>query len=265
MPKKRIKALILTAVLFFDALCCRADSGKLVCGAYIAGTGVDIAQYEEICGVKNSIYLIGVKKDYPKSRVMECYARGKIPMLLINRSMPLSRLPALADAAGEYGMPIYICIGGELRFYRYCAEIFRARCPCAVLVQPVMLSQPAYEFAGTDLADILAVTATFNDANRDPAALYHIIEQADIPVMINLAVCRYDENGHRYTTLDAIKTLNYVYAAKNDIGTRLFGINYINTAKDGRRYDIACDSKVRTVYGGLVCKWADPSYGLENR
>ncbi|MBQ9518583.1 MAG: hypothetical protein IJR59_01655 [Firmicutes bacterium] len=268
LPKKKnaVKTLILILALFFDTVLCRADSEKLVCGAYIeknAGEAANIQSYEELCGISNNIYLISIKNTYPKDKILECYANGKIPMLLISRRYSLSSIAALAEAAGEYDLPMYVCIGGDTVYYRYCVDMFRQKTKNTKFVQSIMLSDTVYEFAGKDYADLLAITVTVNE-NGGYAALYPAVKNADIPVMLNLAVCGYTENGHSYHTFDAIKALDYIYGIKSNLPDKLFGINYINIHANGRNYDIYAEQKLRTVYGGLVCKWKDTAFGIES-
>ena len=249
-----------------NSVICRADDKKLVCGAYIeknTGEAASIAGYEKLCGASSNIYLISIKNNYPKDKILECYANGKIPMLLINRRYNLSSIAALAQAAGEYDLPMYICIKGDMAYYKYCVDMFRQKTKNTKFVQSVMLSDTCYEFAGRDYADLLAITATVNE-NSDYASLYPAISGADVPVMLNLAVCVYTEKDHSYHTFDAIKALNYIYDIKANMPDKLFGINYINIRANGRSYDIYAEQKLRTVYGGLVCKWKDPDCKIEN-
>ena len=262
LRKNRIKTVVFT-LIFTIFISASAAADDLVCGAYISKSGLDIADYEALCGVKNSIYLIGVQKTYPKDKILECYANGKIPMLIISRNIRFSSLPEIADAAGEYDLPMYICIAGDTEYFKLCVGIFRARCKNIKFVQPVMLSDTDYEFVGCDYADYIAITATFTEKNRDVGSLYNAVEQADVPVMLDLAVSRYSENGHQYTTFDAIKDLSYVYNIKTAFPDKLFGINYINITSGGRKFDVYGDKKIRTVYGGLVCKYGT-EYGLND-
>ncbi len=262
LRKNKIKAAV-TALIFTFSISASAAADDMVCGAYISQSGMSITDYESLCGVKNSIYLIGVHGAYPKDKILECYANGKIPMLLISRNIHFSSLPGIADAAGEYDLPMYICIAGDAEYFRLCAGIFRARCKRAKFVQPVMLSDTDYEFVGRDYADYIAITATFTEKNRDVGALYNAMEQADVPVMLDLAVSRYSEDGHRYTTFDTIKDLEYIYNIKTAYPDKLFAINYINITSNGRKFDVYGDKKIRTVYCGLVCKHGR-EYGLKH-
>ena len=268
MPKRKnaVKIFILIFLVVFGVNICRADGEKLVCGAYIqknTGDAATIAGYEGLCGVKNSIYLITVKNNYPKEKVLECYANGKIPMLLISRRYAPGSIAALAEAAGEYGLPMYICISGDTVYYKYCVDVFRQKTKRTKFVQPVMLSDTDHEFAGKNYVDYLAITATVNE-NSDYAQIYHAVENADVPVMLDLAVCGYTEKDNAYHTFDAIKALEYIYGIKSRLPDKLFGINYINIHANARNYDIYAEQKLRTVYGGLVCKWSDTSFGIEN-
>ena len=268
MPKKKnaVKILILAILILLNTNICRANDKKLVCGAYIqknAGEAAAIAGYEEICGVGSDIYIIGVKSTYPKDKILECYANGKIPLLLISRHYAPSSIAALAQAAGEYDLPMYVCINGSIPYYKYCVDVFRQKTKNTKFIQPVMLSETGYQFVGTDYADILAITVTVNE-NSDYAELCPAIESADIPIMLDLAVCGYTEKDHKYHTYSAIKALNYIYGLKNTYPDKLFGINYININTNGRKYDIYTEQKLRTVYSGLICKWKDPDFGIKN-
>lgn len=267
LPKKTLKTVIFTAALLLtvNAAACGAADDRLICGAYIeknVGDAASIAEYERLCGAYSGIYLINIKNTYPRDRILECYANGKIPMLLINRRYSPGSLAALASAAGEYALPMYICINGDTVYYKYCVDMFRQKTKRAKFVQSIKLSDTDYEFVGRDYADLLAITATVNE-DSDYAALYPAIQNADVPVMLNLAVCGYTEGDHMYHTYDAIKALNYIYGIKAVLHEKLFGINYINIHANNRNYDIYAEQKLRTVYGGLVCKWNDPEFGID--
>ncbi len=250
---KRLCAAVLVFMLTTDI----AAEDRLICGAYIAqnadyADGID--EYEKLCGADNDIYLINVKNEYPRDKVLECYANGKTPMLLVSDGYGMGRVMALAEAAAEYNMPMYVCISGSLEFYRYCAGMFRIKVKNAKLVQAVPMSDPAYEFAGVDIVDYLAVNATLGANSINYPFLYNIIENADVPVMINLAVSHYSENDHSYHTYDAIKTINYIYNMKKNLGSRLFAVNYINIRYKGQHFEVYGDEKLRTMYAGKVCE-----------
>ena len=265
LTKKTADFFITVLIILIGAKNCICAENNMVCGAYIAKNADyadSIAEYEELCGVKNSIYLLNTNKGYPKDKVIECYACGKIPMLIVSGKTRLGQVPLLAEAAGEYGLPMYVCIGGSLDFYKYCVDIFRAKNKNIKFVQPVMLSSDTYEFAGIDYADMLAVTATITE-NSDYAEICRAAEYADVPVMLNLAVCGYNSYSHSYQTFAAIRALDYIYDLKKVYPDKLFGINYINIKNNGRNYEVYTEQRLRTVYGGLVCKWGRSDFGLE--
>lgn len=235
-----------------------AAEHDLVCGAYIGQNSDhadEIREYEHLCGIENSIYLISVKNVYPRRKVLECYANGKIPMLLVSDSYGMGKVSALAEEAAEYNMPMYVCINGSLEFYRYCAGMFRIKAKNAKLVQAVALSDYSYEFAGVDIVDYLAINATVGAGSVNYPYLYNMIENADVPVMIDLAVSHYSDEGHRYYIYDAVKILDYIYNMKGSLGEKLYAVNYINVKYKGQRFEVYNDEKLRTIYAGKVCEW----------
>ena len=258
---KKFVAVVLSVAVFTAEVF--ADD-SLVNGAYIkqnAEYADEIAEYEALCGINADIYLIGVKDEYPKSAVLECYANGKVPMLLVSDSVGMGKVSALAEAAAAYDMPMYVCIKGSLDFYRYCAGMFRIKTKNAKLVQAVSMTDYSYAFAGVDIVDYIAINATIGADSIKYPYLYNMIKNADVPVMLDLAVSHYSEKDNRYHTYDALKTINYIYNMKKELGSRLFGINYINIRYKGERFDIYSDEKLRTVYTGKVCEFSKSVFG----
>ncbi len=255
---------LLTLFLIFAFTVDTGARGSLVCGAYI-GQNADYAdsieEYENLCGAENNIYLVNVRDEYPYDEVLACYAKGKMPMLLLSDKFNMGRVAELAEKAGEFNMPMYLCIsGGDLVFYRYCVGMFRLRAKNVKFVQAVNMSDYDYAFAGADVVDYLAVNATIGANNKNYPYLYNMIANADVPVILNLAISRYDGRDHSYHTYDAMKTMKYIYEMKESMGDKLFGINYVNVEYKQQKFDVYSDEKLRTVYGGLVCEWGDPEH-----
>lgn len=250
---------MLTVLLVFALACDTNAQGSLVCGAYIehnADYADTIEEYEELCGADNNIYLINVRGGYPYAKVLECYAAGKTPMLLLSDNYNMGSVAKLAEQAGEFNLPMYLCIsGGDLVFYRYCVGMFRLAAPNVKFVQAVNLSDYDYAFAGADVVDYLAINATIGAKNKNYPYLYNMIQNADVPVMLDLAVSRYDGRDHSYHTYEAMKTLKYIFDMKESMGDKLFGINYVNVEYKEQKYDVYGDEKLRLVYGGAVCEW----------
>jgi hypothetical protein len=241
----------------------------LVCGAYIAQNkdyAATIEQYESLCDVKNSIYLVNVVNDFPKNEVLECYAQNKIPMLLLSDRYNMGMVAQLAEKAGEYNLPLFLCINcnSDVDFYKYCVDMFRIKAPKTKFVQAVEMNESNYTFAGVDYVDYLAINATIGAQCCDYGILQAEIEQADVPVMINLAVSHYMEETHSYYYYDKMKTLNYIYGLKEIENDKLYGINYVNVDYDGQRFDVYEDEKLRKIYCGVVCRWGDDEVKLSN-
>lgn len=261
-----MKRIYIAVLLAFFAAVNVSAAEKMMCGAYI-GKNNDYAdgikEYEELCGVKNNIYLVGIENGYPREKVLECYACGKIPMLLVGEDCRLSAVGALAEAAGEYSLPMYVCINGSAELCGYFSDIFRAKAHNVKIVQAVSLSDTDYKFAGIDKVDLLAVNATLDSQSVNYAFLYNMIENADVPVMINLAVSHYSETDHSYHIYEKIRALDYIYNMKENLGDKLFGINYINIKYKDRFFDIYKEEKLRTMYAGLVCRYGKNGKNFE--
>ncbi|MBQ9604585.1 MAG: hypothetical protein IJR45_04130 [Firmicutes bacterium] len=264
MKKADIICTLLAFALIFTPTADIYAQGSLVCGAYIeqnAKYADSIEEYEELCGAENNIYLINVRSEYPYVKVLQCYAAGKTPMLLLSDKYNMGKVAQLAEQAGEYNLPMYLCIsGGDLVFYRYCVGMFRLAAPNVKFVQAVNMSDYDYAFAGADVVDYLAINATIGAKNKNYPYLYNMIQNADVPVMLNLAVSRYDGRDHSYHTYEAMKTLKYIYDMKEGMGDKLFGINYVNVEYKGQKYDVYSDEKLRVVYGGAVCEWGNKKF-----
>lgn len=218
------------------------ERDKAMKGAYIYDENnyADIKAFEEYTGINNDIYIsiLTKNKDLPARELVDCYAKGKIPMLIIKKDFGLSNCESAAKVCGNMNISMFVEIESSDKYaYESMAEIFNKYAPKAVLVYGINSDKKNFDFPKAELIDWIAINVNEKIENGTIVSQYENTAMwceylKEKTIMLNLSVANF-----------SIDRCNYVYKEASDEIERLYtlggkfsnigAVNYLSTVEKG--------------------------------
>lgn len=213
------------------------EKDKCMSGAYIYDENNygDIKSFESYTGTNNDIYISILSKgdNFPIREIVDCYAKGKIPMLEIEKDFGSSQAMAAAKMCGKLDIPMFVEIKSESKsVYECLAEIFRTYAPKTVLVYGINSSDTSYEFPSQELVDWVAVNAREKMKNGLIMSEYENISKwcsyfNDKTIMLNISVPNFSTDRCNYAYSEAANEISRLYSLVSEYNN-IGAINYIS-------------------------------------
>lgn len=213
------------------------ESDKCMSGVYIGEENMysDIKSFEEKTGVNNDIYISRIfpGDDFPTGSIIDCYAKGKLPMLVIEKGFGSSQIDSVAKMCGSFDISMLVEIKTEDKYIYECfAEIFRTYAPKTVLAYGISSSVTGYDFPKEELVDWVAVEAKEKMSEGNIVSEYENIARQcsyfkDKTVMVNISVPNFSIEKCNYAYKEAADEISRLYSLAleyNNIGA----LNYIS-------------------------------------
>lgn len=213
------------------------EKDKCMSGAYIYDENnyADIKSFENYIGINNDIYvsILSKGKDLPIREIVDCYAKGKIPMLEIEKDFGSSQAMSAAKICGNLDIPMFVEIKSESKYIYECiAEIFKTYTPKAVLVYGIDSDDTGYEFPREELVDWVAVNAKEKMSNGSILSEYENISRwcsyfKDKTIMLNISVPNFSIDRCNYVYNEAANEISRLYTLASEYNN-VGAINYIS-------------------------------------
>lgn len=213
------------------------EKDKCMSGAYIYDENNygDIKSFESYTGVNNDIYISILSKgdNFPMREIVNCYAKGKIPMLEIQRDFGSSQAMAVAKMCGNLDIPMFVELKSEDKYVYEClAEIFRTYASKVVLVYGIDSSDTSYDFPNQELVDWVALNAREQMKNGCIVSEYENIAKwcsyfKDKTIMLNVSVPNFSTDRCNYAYSEAANEILKLYSLVSEYNN-ISAINYIS-------------------------------------
>lgn len=228
------------------------EKNKCMSGVYIGEENIysNIKEFENFSSISNDIYIstISPGENFPVGEIIDCYAKGKLPMLIVDGSFGSSQMASVARMCGNLDIEMIVEIKSDNKYIYECfAEMFRNYSPKTILAYGIDSGTLKYEFPDSKLVDWVAVDAKerMNDGNL--VSEYENISKwcnyfKDKTVMVNISVPNF-----------SIEKCNYIYEEAADEIARLYSLaleynnigalNYISCIE---KYDnvVSCNYRI---------------------
>lgn len=228
------------------------EKNKCMSGVYIGEENIysNIKGFEEFCGVSNDIYIstLNPGENFPVGEIIDCYAKGKLPMLVVGGSFGSSQMASVARMCGNLDIEMIVEIKADNKYIYECfAEMFRNYAPKTVLAYGIESETLSYEFPDSKLVDWVAVDAKERMNDGYIVSEYENISRwcnyfKDKTVMLNISVPNFSIEKCNYVYEEAANEIAKLYSLAleyNNIGA----VNYISCIE---RYDntVSCNYRV---------------------
>lgn len=214
------------------------EKDKCMKGAYISDENnySNIKSFEEYTGVNNDIYISSIKKDsdLPTREIVDCYAKNKIPMIILKKDVGISKADSIAKACGNMNISMFVQIeSNDITAYECIANIFRTYAPKAVLIYSINADKSDFNFPKSNLADWIGINISEKTSSGYIISQYENVAKwcnylQDKTVMLNISVPNFSTDRCNYLYKEAsneIERLYYLGAEFSNIGA----INYLST------------------------------------
>ncbi len=182
--------------------------------------------------------------DFPSAFITLCMVKDRLPLIILR---PAGYSPEyineFASRLAQYNSPILVQIDSSLsekhkQFFRSAADIIHAKAPSAAMVWGISdnnIQKLSLLYPGDSYVDWAALNI-FERADRDgiitdPYPVFDILSffERSKPVMINLSVASYTDDGHKYFTYEASREIERIYSLP-ERSSAVKAINYISKA-----------------------------------
>ncbi len=221
------------------------ENEKCMSGAYIEEDIPynEIDAFEKKIRAEEDIYIHYIKKgeDFPMSFVVNCYAKGKIPMLVLGGDSEYEQAYSIAEICGSLDLPMFIELDydGDIEKYNSHSALFRGYAPKTALVFGFDADREGY--ALPEDADWIAVNAFESMSKGTIDSEYENIQRlcraySDRSVMLNIAVPVFTADKCNYAVKEACNEIENLYSLASE-QSNIGAVNYISMSrqKDGRR------------------------------
>lgn len=213
------------------------EKNTCMSGAYIKEENIfsDIKAFEEKTGVNNDIYVYYLRQgdNFPKSDIIQCYAKGKIPMLIIEGNFGSSQIESIAEICGNLDISMFVEINSQNKYIYECfAELFRKSAPKAVLVYGINSSDTKFDLPDEKLVDWVSINVDEKTSGSNIISEYENTARlcnyySKKAVILNIKVPNFSIEKCSYIYNEAANEISALYSLAldyNNIGV----INYIS-------------------------------------
>ncbi len=214
------------------------EQSRCLSGAYIGEENIysDISDFEQMTETDNDIYISIMKQgqDFPSDEIISCCAKGKTPMLMLEKGIGSSQAMGAAKMCGSLNIPMFVEIkSADISGYECIGKIFREYAPNTVLVYGADSDSFEYDFPDEELVDWVGIDV--NEKMKDGV----IISQAENvkrlctyfknkAVMLNISVPNFSTDGCSYAYSEAALEIEALYSAAADFNN-VGAVNYISS------------------------------------
>ncbi len=233
----------------------------------------EIYKFEEKIQAENDIYIYYMKKgeDFPMSFVVNCYAKNRIPMLVLGAESSYEEVMSIALKCGSLDLPMFVEMdyNNEIEMYDAHSRLFRGYAPKTALVYGFSSERKSYALPSSKNVDWIAINAVEKMSNGSIDSEYeNIAGWCDIykndTVMVNIAVPVFTDDRCNYAINEACREIGNIYslaASHSNIGA----VNYISLSvnEEGRRkYSsrLSESDQIMEAYGAAVKSIPDIRY-----
>ncbi len=254
-----------------EAVC--DENEKCMSGAYIQEDMPynEIDSFEKEIQAENDIYIYYIKKgeDFPMSFVVNCYAKGKTPMLVLNEENEYEQVHSIAEICASLDLPVYIELdyNDDTDRYNSHSSIFKGYAPKADIIYGFDADREGC--AIPEAAERIAINAFESMSNGTIDSEYENIQRLcsmykDMPIMLNIAVPVFTDDKCNYAIEEACNEIENIYSLVAE-KSNIIAINYISISrqKDGRRAYSSRLSESRQImdtYGKVVSAIPEARY-----
>ncbi len=251
------------------------EKDKCMSGAYIYEDMPynEIDKFEEKIQAENDIYIYYIKKgeDFPMSFVIDCYAKNRIPMLVLGGDSSYEEVMTIALNCGSLDLPMFVEMdyNNEIEMYDAHSRLFRGYAPKTALVYGFDTDKNTYALPKSENMDWIAVNAFEKMSNGSVDSEYENIARwcdiyRDKSVMVNAAVPVFTDDRCNYAIDEACSEIDNIFSLAAD-HSNIGAVNYISLSinDEGRRkYSsrLSESDRIMTAYGNAVNSMPDIRY-----
>ena len=214
------------------------EQAKCMKGAYINDENnySNIKSFEEYTGVSNDIYVSVITKDsdLPTRDIVNCYAKNKIPMLILKKDIGISKATSIAKACGSMNISMFVQIdSNDITSYECIANIFRTYAPKSVLIYSINVDKLDFKYPKYNNIDWVGINISEKISSGYIVSQYENVAKwctylKDKTIMLNISVPNFSTDRCNYVykeASDEIERLYYLGLEFSNIGA----INYLST------------------------------------
>ncbi|MDO5388617.1 MAG: hypothetical protein Q4F63_05225 [Clostridia bacterium] len=228
------------------------EGDKCMSGVYIWEENIysDIKNFEEKTLTSNDIYISRLipGEDFPKGEIIDCYAKGKQPMLIIEKGFGSSQIMKAAEICGNINIPLFVEIkDNDKEVYECFAEIFREYAPRSVMVYGIDSADNVDMFPDENLVDWIAIEAKEKMKNGIIMSEYENISSKcnyfkNKTLMLNISVPNFSIEKCNYAYNEAANEISRLYSLALDYGN-VGAVNYISIIEKNEN-TVSCNYRI---------------------
>lgn len=213
------------------------ETAKCMKGAYINDENNynNVKSFEEYTNINNDIYVSIIQKDsdLPTREIVDCYAKGKIPMLILKKDIGISKATSIAKACGNMNISMFVQIDSkDILAYECIANIFRIYAPKSVLIYSINVDKQDFNFPKANLADWIGINISEKLNNGYIASQYENTAKwcdylKDKTIMLNISVPNFSTEKCNYVYKEASDEIERLYTLVEKF-SNVGAINYLS-------------------------------------
>ncbi len=235
------------------------EKNKCMSGVYLDGefNFSGIGDFERTTMTDNDVYIkrVGYNQEFPASFVIECRAKGKVPLIIFERGIAnMEDMAKKCNSLAPY-MLVAFNYGADIDMYNKSAEIFRRNAPYVALMWNVDYDENINMTPENKYVDW--VMLNFNEGIADGVVKTEIAELRNVikyfsgrAVAVNVSVENFSEKNYKYYTQqwnDEVKAIYSAVADYENVGL----VNYVSNSDKNRIKGSSRLSESRLVWEGF--------------
>ena len=216
------------------------ESDTIYTGIYTDGSYAELERKT----VPQDIYITYLTQGspFPSDFITLCTIKDRLPLIVFRPTdYSIEYINELASRLAQYNKPMLLQLDGSLSdkfrdFFRSTSDTIHLKAPEVAMVWGISDSRVqgiSQLYPGDSYVDWVALNI-FEGADRngiltDPYPLYHTLSyfEKSKPVMINLSVASYTEDGHKYFAYEAAEEIKRIYSMAQQ-SSAIKAVNYIS-------------------------------------
>lgn len=270
----KMPLVMLTAVYFANtSACCIYEKNQrdlAICECEELLTGIytkdDYADLERQTAPQD-IYAryMAQNQDFPYEFLTLCEMKDKVPLIVIRPTDYTNRgIDELVCALAGYNKPAFVEIDSSYsekakKFFRNVAEKIHLQAPSAAMVWGInskKVKDISNLYPGDSYVDWVALNISEKSTDGaialDPEPVYATFSyfEKNKPIMLNISLACYSEEGHKYYASQAAEKLERLYWLGKE-NSAVKAINYFSTTPDN---DLKCCERVLKAFKNVTAE-----------
>lgn len=222
-----------------------------------------INEFENAADISNDVYIkrYSVGEEFPSSFIIDTYAKGKKPMIILDNVYEIKYIENFAEKCNNIGVPILIEMDYDnlTELYNQSAKIFRKKCPKAGLMWGIDLSYNMSSAPKDEYIDWVVINV--NEKTDNNGIVSEITEVRDMikyfsgkAVALNISIEVFSGINHKYYVNQWNDEIKALYSLANDYAN-IGLISYTDKSEDNRIYGsskISDSEKMIIAYADAV-------------